>query len=129
MTPFPYSVDADAPIRSAEKMMAEHTIRHLPVKSHHELVGVVDEQDVSRALHGAPGGGQLTVRDIMVSHPYVVDMSYPTEDVLLALADHHTDCALVVKHGRLAGILTTTDVCRAFGEYLKELRPEGGDAA
>jgi len=31
MTPFPYSVDIDAPLAEARKMMREGNFRHLPV--------------------------------------------------------------------------------------------------
>ena len=36
MTPFPYSVDAHAPIDEAVEFMRRHKIRHLPVRQERE---------------------------------------------------------------------------------------------
>ena len=33
MTPFPYTVDLDAPLAAAHRVMREHNFRHLPVTS------------------------------------------------------------------------------------------------
>ena len=41
-----------------------------------------------------------------------------------------TDSAIVLRAGRLAGIITETDVCRALGEVLeRRFGPGGGEAA
>jgi acetoin utilization protein AcuB len=105
MTPFPYSIDPEAEAVSARAMMDEHEIRHLPVKH----------------------GDSLVVKDVMVAEPYVVDLNERLDNVLLRLADQHDGCALVVKHGRLAGIFTSTDACRVFGQHLRSLRGSSGN--
>ena len=47
MTAFPYSVGVDEPITRAQALMAEHDIRHIPVKDDNQLVGVVTERDIA----------------------------------------------------------------------------------
>jgi acetoin utilization protein AcuB len=122
MTAFPYFIEVDAGLKAATQMMERHGIRHLPVKDGDQLIGVVSDRDIKRAKR------ELHVSDIVVRETYIVNLTERLDSVLLHLAQRHIGCALVVKEGRLAGIFTTTDACRVFGEYLRSLFPtEPGD--
>ncbi|GAB3740144.1 CBS domain-containing protein [Microlunatus parietis] len=46
----PVTVDADAPAEEALRTMAQHLVRRLPVLSGRDLVGMVAQADVARAL-------------------------------------------------------------------------------
>ena len=126
MTPFPYSVSSGARIEAAREMMIVHGIRHLPVLDGNALVGVVSDRDVKCAMdprRGAPAQDRLYVRDIMVKDVYAVDLHTGLDEVLLQLARRHIGCAVVLSEGQLAGIFTTTDACRSYGELLRRLTP------
>ena len=133
MTPFPSSIDVGATVDQAQNMMAEHGIRHLPVKGGNALVGVITDRDIKRTLDPClelPAKNELLVKDVMVAEAYVVDLNERLDTVLFHMADHHIGCALVVKEKRIAGIFTTTDACRIFGEYLRShLPPDNSDEA
>lgn len=134
MTPFPYSVEAEDPVATAVRFMQEHEIHHLPVTERHEIVGVVSERDIRLMLGAdpeAPARSDLKVRDVCVADPYVVDLNEPIDNVLFVMAQRHIGSVLVTRKGRLAGVFTATDVCRSFGEFLREhfLPGGGGDAA
>ena len=133
MTAFPYSVETGEPIARAKSLMAEHDIRHLPVMSHGQLVGVVAERDINLALdpdRGLPPPTELRVSDVFLREAYVVEATEPLDKVLLHMAGNHIDSALVVRDGRLVGIFTATDACERFGEFLQSLFPRGsGEAA
>jgi CBS domain-containing protein len=134
MTPFPYSVELDASVRMAQARMAEHGIRHLPVVDHNgDLVGVLTDRDLKRGLDpnvGLPDRDELLVRDVCVLDAYIVDLNTPLDTVLVEMADRHIGSTLVVHHGRLAGIFTATDACRAFGDVLRSRFPgSGGEVA
>ena len=136
MTPFPYHVEADADISVARSMMEEHDIQHLPVIEDGRLVGLLWDRDirVARELgaHLPPRGiavGQLCNRD-----PYVVDIGDRLDRVAVEMAERRVGAAVVLRNEKLAGILTTTDVCRLLGELLRAQAhvpdPDGdGDAA
>jgi acetoin utilization protein AcuB len=128
MTPFPYSIDGNAPVAHAKDMMEAHDIRHLPVTEAGKLVGVISERDILRSLYGrlqAQLPEDLLVRDVCVLEAYIVELSERLDTVLLYMAESHIGSALVVRHGKLAGIFTATDACRAFGEFLRTQFPPG----
>ena len=50
MTPFPYSIDIEAPLGEAHAFLRERQIRHLPVTRGGKLVGIFTTTDACRAL-------------------------------------------------------------------------------
>ena len=127
MTPFPYSVEADARLAEAARMMARYKIRHLPVIDDGQLIGVVSQ----RRLEAGDSDEGISVRDVMFAEPYIVEIGEPLEKVLAQLADRHLECALVVKDDRLAGIFTMIDAYRRYARELRRQRTKGsgGDDA
>lgn len=132
MTPFPWSVAVEATAAEAQALMAEQNVRHLPVTDDGELVGIVTDRDLKAALAG-PGeaNGELSVSDVFLSEAFVVDIDTRLADTLLEMAERHIGSVLITRKGRLAGVLTGSDACRAFGEYLQQRFPHepGNDAA
>lgn len=121
MTHGPWIVSDDAPLRQARSLMVEHEIHHLPVVRRGALVGVLSDRDVKRALDpelGLPPEDQLFVRDVCVFDAYTVPPTEPLERVLRTMAAQHIGSALVTDQGRLLGILTASDACRIFADFL-----------
>jgi CBS domain-containing protein len=52
MTPDPITVDADADVAEAARLIARHRHNRLPVVEHGRFVGIVTRLDVLEALHG-----------------------------------------------------------------------------
>lgn len=131
MTPFPHSVQPEDSLRYARELMVQHEVRHLPVVTGHELVGILTDRDIKRALDpalGLPPRDELFVGDVYVPDAFVVDVSTPLDGVLAHMTRHHIGSALVTKHGRLAGIFTAMDACRLYCEHLRRLFPaQAGD--
>jgi acetoin utilization protein AcuB len=129
MTPFPYSVDVDAPLAEAHAFLRERHIRHLPVTERGELVGVLTDRDIKLALGpdlGSPPERELAVRDVFQPETYVVDAGAQLLTVAATMAERHLGSALVTRGGKLVGIFTTTDACRALARILREQHPEPG---
>ena len=61
MTPFPYFVDADAPLADVERLMAVHNIRHIPVQQDGRVVGIISERDVDKLFQPLPPGFSTTI--------------------------------------------------------------------
>ena len=121
MTPFPYSIDVDAPLKEAHKLMREHHFRHLPVTRADAIVGVLTDRDIKLVLgpdFAYPDEEELTVRDAYVERPCVVPASTPVAIVARTMAENHIGSAIVTKNDKLVGIFTVTDACRALAEVL-----------
>ena len=134
MTPFPYSVDLDAPLSEARKFMREHKIRHLPVTDKDGLVGVVTDRDIKLYLgpdFDYPKEDESKIRDIYIEKPYIVDLNKRLDIVLKDMAERHIGSVIVTRQGKLVGVFTVTDACKTFAAYLRDQfgPPEGNDAA
>ena len=132
MTPFPHSIDVDAPLEDAHKLMREHHFRHLPVMSGGEIVGVLTDRDIKLVLgpdFGSPDERELRVRDAYVERPCVVPASTPVAKVARVMAQNRIGSAIVTKHGKLVGIFTVTDACRALAEIVGDHDDEANGAA
>ena len=132
MTPFPYHVQADAPISEVESLMEEHRIRHVPVQDGGRVVGIISQRDLHHLVNPAlprRDHQRIRARDILVPDPYVVEMTAPLDEVLTEMSRRQIGSAIVVRHGRLAGILSATDACRVLAEILRQRFSGSDDAA
>lgn len=133
MTPFPHSVSVDAPIKEAKKFMLDHRIHHLPVTDNEQLVGVLSDRDIKLFLgpdFDYPNEDEVVVKDVYMDHPYIVDLNERLDRVLLTMAEKHIGSALVTRHGKLAGVFTSTDACKSFAEHLhNQFGPTSGNDA
>jgi len=132
MTPFPYSIDVDAPLEEAHKLMRAHHFRHLPVTSNEAIVGIVTDRDIKLVLgpdFGNPEERELKVRDAYIDRPCVVSASTPVAAVARTMAENHIGSAIVTKNDKLVGIFTVTDACRALAEILEGRHGEDPDNA
>lgn len=130
MTPFPHSVEVSETIGSALAMMQEHGIRHLPVTEDRALIGVLSERDlgVAQRMGGDPDNtSEVTVGTVCKKPPHIVENTTPLDVVLDEMAAEGFSSAVVVRQGKLVGILTSTDVCNYLAQMLREIAPPPGD--
>jgi CBS domain-containing protein len=129
MTPFPYSIDIDAPLAEAHAFLRDRHIRHLPVTEDGELAGILTDRDINLALGpdlDSPPEQELSVRDVYQPDSYIVEAGALLEDVVAAMAERHIGSALITRGGKLVGIFTTTDACRALARVLRDQHPDPG---
>lgn len=119
MTTQPHSIGRDQPMAKAHQMMREHHIRHLPVLTGGELVGVLSDRDLNliETLRDVDPE-KVTVEDAMASNAYFVAPDAPLDEVVATMAERKYGCAVVMQNRHLVGIFTTVDACRAFAEML-----------
>jgi acetoin utilization protein AcuB len=110
----PITVTANTSIRKAIELMKINSIRHLPVVSRGNLLqGFLTLADLKQGLIPSMLG-DLTLRDLMIKDPITVS---PDDDIEIAaqlIYNHKIGGLPVVKDGRLAGIITATDILRTF---------------
>ncbi|MBL8879470.1 MAG: CBS domain-containing protein [Phycisphaerales bacterium] len=102
-----------------------HRIRHLPVTSDGDLIGIISDRDVRRALgvstimdaaaqeKGKLYEGPQTAIEIMTRCVQCAPLDATLGDAIDLLLENHIHCLPVVDHGRLVGIFTATDVMNA----------------
>ena len=130
MTPFPWSIDIDAPLSEARSMMGEHEIHHLPVTDAGALVGVISGRDValsSAIAQARDASREPLVREACVLQAYAVEDTEPLDAVLAVMARERLGSALVTRSGKLVGVFTVTDACQITADWLRACYPEPVD--
>lgn len=128
MTPLPRAIDVDTPIREARNLMRQRGIRHLPVQKDGELVALLSDRDVKRALDpslGLPGVDELFAGDVAVFDPRTVGETTTLDVALTEMADRHIGSILVERDGDLLGIFTAMDACRLLAQHLRDRARHG----
>jgi acetoin utilization protein AcuB len=103
--------------------MRGHKIRHLPVLEGGRLVGIVTERDLHliETLRDVDPA-QVAVEEAMSEHVYAVEPDAPLDAVATTLSEHKYGSAVVLQNGKVVGIFTTNDACRALAELLRSRR-------
>ncbi len=114
MVTHPITVTAQAKVEEAIELMKCHSIRHLPVvNKKNQLLGLLTLADLKQALiHSMLG--ELTLTDMMIRKPFTVK---PDDDIEIAaqlIYEHKIGGLPVTQLDQLVGIITETDILRAF---------------
>ena len=127
MTPFPHTIELDQSIGSAKNIMYSHSIRHLPVLENGKLVGIISDRDIKLALAVTKiknADLELKVGDVCVLNAYAVDHSEKLDKVVKHLSENHIGSAVITKQGKVVGIFTSSDACKALSEILHICYPD-----
>ena len=127
MTRDPVSVAPDATISAVAQAMARRRVRRMPVVRHGRLVGIVTSHDVARAyppdlnpfsVVTLPPALDHAVSEVMTPNPRAVTPATPIEDAARLLREHKIGAVPVVSGDDLVGIITESDIFRAFLEMI-----------
>lgn len=129
MTKEPVTIEPQTPLAEAAALMAGQRIRRLPVVEKHlqvapRLVGIISQGDILHAYpadvnpfaEGAASSipSSLTAATIMHRHLITTTPEAPIEEAAELLRNHKIGALPVVQHGALAGLITESDIFRAF---------------
>lgn len=119
MTTTPHSIGVDQTLARAHQAMRDNAIRHLPVLSGGQLVGILTDRDLGlvESLKDVDPT-RVTVEDAMSTSVYAVAPDAPLDEVASTMAEHRYGSAIVMQNGKVVGIFTTVDACRALAELL-----------
>ena len=134
MTRDPITVTNKTPIDEALKVMRDKKIRRLPVVDEKgKLVGIVAEKDILYASTSPATSlsiheihylvSKLTVAEIMTRNVFTVTDDTPLEEAARVMADNRIGALPVLHDGALVGIITETDIFKAFLELLGAREP------
>lgn len=114
MTPSPKTVDAQAPVVEAARLMASQDVGSLPVVEDGRLVGMVTDRDlVLKVLAKDVDPHQTTVATVCSENPIVVGPEDSLDEALQRMAQEQVRRLPVVEDRRVVGILAQADVSRA----------------
>jgi CBS domain-containing protein len=136
------SVQADATVLEAGKLMLQSRISGLPVvDSAGHLVGIITERDFLRSARTTPGGrprwlelitndktidvlGRLRdsrVERIMTPNPVTTSEDAPIEDVLTKMEAYSIKRLPVMRDTQLVGIVSRSDLLRGLMRSLRKV--------
>lgn len=119
------TVDENTSLMRATRVMKENNIRRLPVVSHGKLLGIVTDRDVKDASPSKTSSldihelyyllSEMKVKDVMTSSPLTLKGKDSLElAAVIMLEDKISGLPVVDDAGRLVGLISETDVLRAF---------------
>jgi acetoin utilization protein AcuB len=128
------TVRTDIPIMDAYELMKKESIRRLPVVDKKgALVGMLSEREI---LHASPSQAtslsmwelnylvsRVTVDEIMTPEVITVDVDTPLEEAARIMAENKIGGLPVMRDGKLAGIVTETDLFKVFLELFGAHEP------
>jgi len=119
------TVDEDASIIKASKLMKQNRVRHLPVLRKGRLLGIVSDLDLKEATPSKATTldihemyyllDRVTVKSLMPKHLYTIAPGETVEKAAAVMLHRNISALPVVDpHGGLQGIITKGDIFRAF---------------
>jgi acetoin utilization protein AcuB len=124
------TITPETPFQEALKLMRDKKFRRLPVvDSAGKIVGIVSERDM---LHASPSPAtslsvwevnyllwKLKISDIMTHNVLTLQQDTPIEDAANLMVTHKIGGVPIVDDsGKVVGVITETDIFRAFVEML-----------
>jgi len=124
MTPSPITTGPDTPVLEARQLMIQKRIRHLLVVDGPKLLGIVTDRDIRLNLPSPATSlsvwevnyllARMTVESAMTTSVVVVSPRHDAKEAASLMLDHKIGALPVVDGGHLVGIITETDLLRAF---------------
>lgn len=112
-----WSIDPDAPVLEAVRLMAERSIGALPVMDSGELIGIISERDYARkvVLKGR-SSADTPVRDIMTAPVVTVATDEAVHNCMEIMTQKRIRHLPVMEKGRVVGIISIGDLVKAVIE-------------
>ena len=116
MTADPITIGQHDTLSNAKRLMDEGSFRRLPVMDNGQLVGIVTERDL-REYTGYLESTRVTAA--MRTPLITVTPHNKVEDAALLMLKHKIGGLPIVAEGKLVGIVTTSDLLKAFLNVVK----------
>ncbi len=124
----PVTVSPEDSFRHAMTLIRQKGVRHLPVVEEGRLVGIVTDRDI-RQTSPSPATSleihelhylleKVRIREVMTRKVYTVTPDTPIEEAARLMLEHKIGGLPVLQDERLVGILTETDILKAFVEVM-----------
>jgi CBS domain-containing protein len=112
MTSDVLSVDPADTIGETAQKMVERGVSSAVVSDYGNLIGIVTERDLTRAVAGRVHSSEARVREWMTADPLTLDPTAKPEDAAKIMLDNGFRHVPIVEEGRAVGIVSIRDVAR-----------------
>ncbi len=122
------TIEREASLRRARRVMENHRLRHLPVVEDRRLVGILTDRDIRLAAPSAISSLTSRERDefmdyvrvgqVMTRRIISVTPDTSMAEAVRLLLRYRIGCLPVVEDRFLVGILTTSDLVAVLGQIL-----------
>lgn len=126
MTSNPITVPSSCSLQDAYWQMNNNKIRRLPVMEGSDLVGIVTLEDLRRVEPPVGIGldivkitdmlSRMIVRQVMTDHPRTISPNSPLVEAARMMLEFKIRALPVIEENQLVGIITESDILRAFVE-------------
>jgi CBS domain-containing protein len=116
------SVNKTQSLREVKSLLEREGIRHIPVVSGSELIGIISKTDITKLSFGSIFENQgsseeavldlLSIEQLMTKHPKSVSSDTSIREVAEILANEEFHSLPVVDEGKIVGIVTSTDIIK-----------------
>jgi signal-transduction protein with cAMP-binding, CBS, and nucleotidyltransferase domain len=111
------SVDSNATIIEAAKVMSEKGVSSVVVKSKGELVGIITDRDVlTRVVSKGADASKVKVGDVMSSPLLAIDENASVDDAAKIMGEHKVRRLVVESGGKKVGVIAESDMIRVDPE-------------
>ena len=127
----PVTVDPKDSLQRVVELLRRRDIRSVPVVEFGKLVGIVTDRDVRQVAPGYPllrdeeeihrYMKNLTVTAAMTADPMTIAPEAPLVEAAKILETYRISALPVVERKKLVGMLTVTDLLRAFVDQNQEV--------
>jgi acetoin utilization protein AcuB len=124
MTANPITTGPETPVLEARQLMIDKRIRHLLIVEGSKLLGIITDRDIRLNLPSPATSlsvweinyliARLTVESVMTKSVVIVSPHRDARQAAQLMLDNKIGALPVVDGGQLLGIITETDLLRAF---------------
>jgi acetoin utilization protein AcuB len=126
MTPEVITLFPEQKCLEALHYLKRHHVRRAPVLENDQLVGMISERDLYRALprtlwqtsREEESNIYISVKDVMTTHVHVVSPNDHLETAAFLMLKHKIGAMPVVKEGQIKGLITESDIFKAIWNIL-----------
>lgn len=123
MTRSVHTVSTQDSLEEVVEILNKHKIRHIPVLTNQEVVGIISRSDINRLTFSSLFDNQegadeailtmLSVPQVMTHKPRLIRADQTVKEVaeIFAVEEYHA-LPVVDEENRLTGIVTTTDIIK-----------------
>ena len=112
MTSDVLTVDPSDTIGETAQMMVERGVSSAVVSDYGNLIGIVTERDLTRAVAGRVHTSEARVREWMTSDPITLTADASADEAAKIMLDNGFRHVPIVEEGRAVGIVSIRDVAR-----------------